>query len=265
MAAKAASSSAAIAAEKPGFSEKPGFAAAIAALDDAAFQAMVQRLVAYRILRHDPREGHYTAHPLIRSHYAERLEAADRAQVQAAHQRIKDYYLDLAGDTPENPTLDDLAPLIEAVHHACRADVYDEAHWILQARIHQYSRRVLAWQLGAYETSIALLLEFFAGGDTSQEPQVSDPRNRSWVLNEVGLCLMSLGRLGEAGPFYERKTAIQLDMEDWRNASIGYQNLAELHAHLGALDASAEAAREALALARRAENKQEEVDSMAKK
>jgi hypothetical protein len=47
--------------------EKPSFSAAIAALDDAAFQAMVQRLVAYRILRYDPREGHYTAHPLIRT------------------------------------------------------------------------------------------------------------------------------------------------------------------------------------------------------
>ncbi|MFX1555154.1 MAG: trypsin-like peptidase domain-containing protein [Promethearchaeota archaeon] len=249
--------------KKPGFSEKPGFSAPIAALDDAAFQAMVQRLVAYRILRYDPREGHYTAHPLIRSHYAERLKEADQAWVQDAHQRIKDYYLDLAGGTPANPKLDDLAPLIEAVHHACRAGAYDEAIHIVYQRIYQgYPSRVLVNQLGAYETALALMQEFFPGGDTSQEPQVSNPQAKYWILNEAGLCLMNLGRLGEAPPFFERYVAGNIAAEDWQNASIGYQNLAELHAHLGELAASAEAACQALALARRAENERDECDSL---
>jgi len=247
--------------EKPGSSEKPDFSAAIAALDDAAFQAMVQRLVAYRILRYDPREGHYTAHPLIRNHYAECLEQTGRAQVQAVHERIKDYYLDLAGDTPRFPTLDDLAPLIEVVHHACCAGAHDEAHRIRRERIYQ-DRFVLTHQLGAYETALALMLEFFPDGDTSQEPQVSELGSKSFILNDVGFCLMNSGRLGEAVPFYERAVAMTLDMEDWHNASVDYRNLAELHAHLGALAASAETARQALALARRAENKQYEVDSM---
>jgi tetratricopeptide (TPR) repeat protein len=231
-------------------------------LDDAAFEAMVRRLVAYRILRYDPREGHYTAHPLIRSHYAERLKEADKAQVQAAHQRIKDYYLDLAGDTPESPTLDDLAPLIEAVHHGCRAGAYDEADRICWERIDQRERFVLMHQLSAYETELALMLEFFPSGDTSQEPPVSDPKDKSWIVSVVGFCLMNLGRLGEAAPFYERGIVLHLDMEDWPNASLGYMNLAELHAHLGALDASAEAAREALALARRAESKIDQTKSL---
>jgi len=108
---------------------------------------------------------------------------------------------------------------------------------------------------------LALFLEFFPGGNTSQEPQVSDPKSKSWILNEVGLCLMNLGRLGEAPPFFERYFAGNIAAEDWRNASRGYMNLAELHAHLGALSASAEAAGEALALARRAENKGEELRS----
>jgi tetratricopeptide (TPR) repeat protein len=154
-------------------------------------------------------------------------------------------------------------PLIEVVHHACRAEAYDEAWQVYWERISQGNRFVLGDQLGANETSVALMLEFFPGGDTSQEPQVSDPRYKSWILNEVGLCLMNLGRLGEAAPFFESKTAMQLEYEDWRNASSGYQNLAELHVHLGALAASAEAAREALALARRAEDKFGECQSMA--
>jgi len=244
--------------KKPGFSEKPGFSAAIAALDNAAFQAMVQRLVVYRILRYDPRGGHYTAHPLIRNHYAERLKEADQAQVRDAHQRIKDYYLNLAGDTPRYPTLDNLAPLIEAVHHACRAEAYDEAWQVYVERIQLRESFVLTQKLGAWETDVALMQEFFSGGDATQEPQVSDPAAKSFILNEAGLCLTSLGRLGEAVPFYERGNAIALGVEDWRNASRIYGNLAELHAHLGALVASAEAAREALSLARRAENKRDE-------
>jgi tetratricopeptide (TPR) repeat protein len=121
----------------------------------------------------------------------------------------------------------------------------------------------LVWQLGAHETALALMQEFFHGGDTSGEPQVSDPEDKSWILNEVGLCLMNLGRLGEAAPFYERAKEITLNTKDWRNASRGYQNLAELHAYLGALDASAEAAREAQALARRAGFKPFEMISLA--
>jgi tetratricopeptide (TPR) repeat protein len=232
--------------------------APIAALDDSAFQAMVQRLVAYRILRYDPRARHYTTHPLIRNHYAERLTEADQAQVQDAHQRIKDYYLELAGDVHRYRTLDDLAPLIEAVHYACRAGAHNEAYRVYQERIIQRDRRVLLWQLGSYETALALTVEFFPGGDTSQEPQVSDSHGKRFLLNRVGLCLMNLGRLGEAVPFYERANVIQLGMQDWHNASITYQGLASLHTHLGALATSAEAARQALVLARRAENKWDE-------
>ena len=225
---------------------------------------LVQRLLTYRILRHDPNADTYTTHPLIRNHYFARLTAGSREETQNAHERIKDYYLELAGDTPRFPTLDDLAPLIEVVHHACRAGAYDEAERIRWERIDQRDRYVITHQLGAYETELAMLQEFFPGGDTSQEPQVSDPKDKSWILNEVGLCLVSLGRLGEAAPFYERHNAIKLELEDWHNASVGYRNLAELHAYLGALTESADAAREALALARRAENKQDELNSLCR-
>ncbi len=225
---------------------------------------LVNRLTTYRLLRHDPPTQTYTTHPLIRNHYFALLTQGDRAQAQQAHERIKDYYLELAGDTPDNPTLDDLRPLIEVVHHACQAGTYDEAFDpICWERIYQSDRRVLVNQLGAWEIALALMLEFFPGGDASQDPQVSDPGNRRWILNEAGLCLMSLGRLSEAPPFCERSNVIALDMQDWHNASITYQNLAGLYAHLGELAQSAEAARQALDLARRAENTGDERNSLA--
>jgi len=157
---------------------------------------MVQRLVAYRILRYAPRARHYTAHPLIRTHCLARLTEADRAQAQAMHELIKNYYLGLTVDLTYRPTLDDLLPAIEAVHHACRAGSCDEGYSIYQGLVNQGDYFVITGQLGAYETDLALMREFFPGGDTSQEPQVSDPRRKRLILNDVGFCLMNLGRLG---------------------------------------------------------------------
>ncbi len=225
--------------------------------------ALVHHLLTARLLRYDPTQKHYTAHPLVRAHYLERLQNSDRADVTATHTRIKDYYLALAGDTPTYPTLNDLQPLIEVAHHLCQAGAYDEAHQIRRERISQFNRRVLIHQLGAYETNLAIMLEFFPNGNTARDPAVNDAKDKRWILNEIGLCLMSLGWLSAAVPFYERAAAACRAAKDWHNGSRGYQNLAELHAHLGALAASAAAAAEALTLARRAQNKDDERDPLA--
>jgi tetratricopeptide (TPR) repeat protein len=222
---------------------------------------IVTRLINYRILRFGAHERIYTTHPLIRGHYHDLLKANPK-QEKSVHEHIKDYYLSIAGDTLEYPTLDDLKPLFEVVHHACEAGAYDEAFQIYRDRTQQGSRFIDVHSLGAYEISMSLMLEFFPG-DVSRESQVSKPKDRSWILNAVGLRLMNLGRLREAVPFYERGNAMDASMQDWHNASIGYQNLAELHASLGALEASAEAVRQALDLSRKTENKQEEIISLA--
>ncbi|PZO41728.1 MAG: serine protease [Pseudanabaena frigida] len=224
---------------------------------------ILNQLVNYRMLRYDNRLQHYTTHPLIRAHYLERLKEKPIEVVQALHNRIKSWYLDIAGEMPEVPTLEQLAPLIEAVHHACQAGEYDEANDIRRERIYQGNQRVLPNKLGAWETNLAIMQEFFPQGDTSQNPQVSQPRTKGFVLNEIALCLMCLGRLHETPPFYERGTKIDLAQSDWRNASVGYRNLADLYANLGDLAASAKSAREAIALSDRAEDKNYKRNSLA--
>ncbi len=226
-----------------------------------SFEPIVKRLVNYRILRYNSQARHYTTHPLIRAHYLERLQN-NLTVAQPVHRRIADYYLNSAGETPEKPTLDDLKPLIEAVHHLCQAGDYDEADNINWERINQRDRGVIIHKLGAYETNLSVMQSFFSKGDTSQEPQVSDPLTKGVILNNVGLCLMSLGRMDEAPPFYERGNAIALSRKDWHKASAGYQNLTELYAYLGKLTASAKAAREALTFARNAGSKEDECYSI---
>jgi tetratricopeptide (TPR) repeat protein len=223
---------------------------------------ILNQLVNYRMLRYDSRLQHYTTHPLIRAHYLERLKEKPIEVVQALHNRLKEWYLDIAGEMPEVPTLDQLAPLIEAVHHACQAGEYDEAFDIYWERIDQTTSYILTQKIGAYETQLALMQEFFPQGDTSQEPKVSKPSYKPFILNDIAFCLVSLGRLREAPPFYELQNDIQLSESDWGNASGGYLNLADLYAYLGDLVASAESAREAIALSDRAENKNYKSDSL---
>jgi tetratricopeptide (TPR) repeat protein len=230
-------------------------------MGEVEFEGLLRRLAGYRLLRYNESAATYTSHPLVRNHYLALLCQSGRAA--QTHAQIKAYYLSLTGDTPHNPTLEQLAPLIEVVYHACRAGAYDEAYRIHEERIIQKNRFVLLHQLGAFESELTLIQQFFPNGDTQQEPQVSSPRDKSWILNTVGLCLMNLGRLATAVPFYERSTQIDLDREDWHNASRGYQNLANLNTHLGRLAAGAAAAARALVLARRAENKQAERNSLA--
>ena len=110
-----------------------------AGLDDSEFQFMVEKLVTYRILRYETETSQYTAHPIIRAHYFALLNEDDHGLAGKAHQQIKDYYLSKAQDTPERPTLEELMPLIEAIHHACKCGAYDEAINICRERIGQHN------------------------------------------------------------------------------------------------------------------------------
>ncbi|MCP4680355.1 MAG: serine protease, partial [Deltaproteobacteria bacterium] len=234
--------------------EKSALNAPIAALTHDEFKKLIDRLLNNRILRFDPIEAHYTTHPLIRAHYFALLSKGDDGQAQDTHRQIKDYYLSVAGDVPHHPTLDDLAPLIEVVHHACQAGAYDEAGWIYWERINQRDRGVLVLELGAYETDLATLKEFFHDHDICKEPRLSAPNHRGWILHELGFCLSSLGRLTEAALFYERGTPSGLDSRSVMNACKTHLNLTDLYLSLGQLTRGAKANASALDFAAQADD-----------
>ncbi|HQN31202.1 MAG TPA: tetratricopeptide repeat protein, partial [Methanothrix soehngenii] len=234
----------------------------IVAMNDSQFEAMVQRLVDYRMLRHERGSDLYTTHPLIRAHYFTLLTKGSRGQAEEAHQQIKEYYLNRVEGMPDEPSLEDLAPLIEVVHHACQCGAYDEADRIRWEQIDRVNEFYLMYKLGAWETELEIMREFFPAGDTAQEPLVSSPQYKAWILGTVGLCLDQTGRGNLADPFYERGLAINLDSGDWANASTKYQNLSDLYCNRGDLDSSLQAAGQALDLARRAESKSDERDSL---
>jgi tetratricopeptide (TPR) repeat protein len=238
--------------------------APIAVMDDAAFDVMVKRLVDYRILRYDLCTHEYNTHPLIRSHYYDLLMAGDRSQAISVHRLIKEYYLAKSeGNIPDEPKLDDLEPLIEAVHHACQSEDYDEASQILIDHILQSNSRMLQYKLGAWETVLAIMLEFLPNGDISKDPLVSDLNRKEWILNELGLALMNLSRLRDSMRVYERSLTMALERGELYNVSIVYQNIAELYSQQGSFRDSINASNLALEMSIKARDKQEEEDSLA--
>ncbi len=168
--------------------------APLTGLDDAAFAGLVQGLVTRRLIRPVEQDGAtaYTAHPLIRAHYAERLVGDSSA---AAHRQIADYYqADAPRSMPRFPTLDDLMPYIEIVHHLCRAEAYDEGA-SNPSRIGFI--RVIRWVinsiLGAYETDACADDRVLPrrrpdprpGGEPAKRPELHPQRGRL-VLDESG-------------------------------------------------------------------------------
>jgi DNA-binding NarL/FixJ family response regulator len=224
-------------------------------LNDDLLQEMVQGLLVRRLLRFDPEAHYYTIHPLIRSHYIESLEISPPIQVRKIHNEIKNYYLSIAKEDKKSPTLDDLSPLIEAVHHACQSGDYDLGFDIYRKRIHQGDRWVITNHLGAYETELSLLMGFFPNANPNESSLLSRPENQRLILNQIGYCFMILGRLREAKPFYDRSNAIANTMKDWENVTITYQNLAILNEKLGDLSEAVSAARKAVAMARLTQNR----------
>jgi tetratricopeptide (TPR) repeat protein len=225
-----------------------------AKLDDMAFEALLRHLLTYRVLRYDPRTRQYTVHTLVRNYYLVYLRTQE-VQARNIHERIKRFYLKRARGTPYHPTLEDMTPSIEAVHHACCAGAYDEAWQLYWQLIAQGERYVIINQLGANETALALMLEFFPDGDTSQDPKVSDPIVKRDILNDIGWFMMHIGQLEGAQSFFERAILISRGIEDWESVSLSLLNLAQLHAFLGKLEVSAEFTYEALELADFAKNK----------
>lgn len=231
-------------------SEKQGKALSdpIAAMTDSQFESLVKRLIDYRILRLERGSGLYTTHPLIRAHYSILLTKGSRGQAEEVHRQIKDYYLSMAQYLPYRPTLEDLMPLIEAVHHACHCGDYDEAYRILWTQICLEDRAYITASLGAYETMLEIVLDFFPGKNASDEPLT---QYKSWILNEVGLCLFNLGQGNLAEGFFKRAIDIDLRNDHWQNASADGRNLSLLYSLLGELDKSQQAAYASLELAKK--------------
>ncbi|WP_322769033.1 MULTISPECIES: tetratricopeptide repeat-containing serine protease family protein [unclassified Frankia] len=225
--------------------------------EEDSLRSVLTHLVVARILRSDE-AGRMGMHPLIRDYYVRRGEQDPEAW-RRLHTEAKKYYLDSVAAMPEHPALEDLAPAIEAVHHACGSGVYDEACDLLNDQLYQRDRGLITRELNAYEATLSVLLDFFPQQEVHGDPLVTDSESRGWVLHETATCLQLLGRLRESAAVARRAMQEFKDGAKWHEAAVTCQNMAELYLSLGALPGCAALVRETFTLAELACDREDEL------
>lgn len=147
------------------------------------------------------------------------------------------------------PTLHDLIPLYRAIMHGCHAGLEQEALTkVFNGRIRRGKLGYSTNMLGAFSHELEALRCFFTAPWRSLVPAVSKmggPSAGSWsweasLFNEVGWCLLALGRLEEA--IEPLQVSMDLCVRDWNyiGAAVSAGNLVNVLLALGEI-ATAEA------------------------
>jgi len=225
----------------------PKLQAPVDTLSHKVFKAMISRLIKTRVLRKDSQSvAYYSLQPLIRAHYLEELKKSPD-WFRQTHQRIADYYLQIAGPIPEQPRREHILPVVEAVHHLCQAGKFDKAWDIfLERLIGKKANKLLSSKLGAWDILLDLHLDFFPNRDFTQEPQVRLTRTKSVILNNTGMSFHHLGPHTHSKLLYERAISLFLAIEDWIQVLNKLENLTILYIDCGDLTSATTSSQQSL-------------------
>ncbi len=190
------------------------------------------------------------AHPLLRQYFGQRLRDTQPEAWRAAHRRL---YEHLCATTKEGdePTLEDLQPLYQAVAHGCQAGGHEEA------RSNVYRDRILRGQefystrkLGAFGSDLGAVACFFETPWSRVSPTLTEA-DQAWLLNEAATRLRGLGRLTEALEPMRAGLEKGVRQENWKSAAIRANNLSELELALGEVAAAVKDAEQSVTYAGR--------------
>jgi tetratricopeptide (TPR) repeat protein len=203
-------------------------------LDESEWQRAIARLREVRLLAPpDPAaRGALDAHPLVREWFGERLRQANEAAWKAAHGRLYEHLRDTT-DEGKAPTLEDLAPLYQAIAHGCRAGRHQEAvehicRWQGDGKPEYYAIR----QLGAVGTDLTAIACFFE--KPFERPTATlENASQSWILNLSSMHLRGQGRLSEALTAARASLKITEALKHWGNAGRNAGNLSEMELLVG--------------------------------
>ena len=229
----------------------------IVSLDDSEWQRAVTRLREVRLLLPaDPTvPDALDAHPLVREWFGDRLRQTNESAWKAAHGRLYEHLRDTTkeGDTP---TLEDLAPLYQAIAHGCRAGRHQEA--LDKIYVDRICRRwpdgtvefYASRKFGALGSDLAALSWFFDKPYTTPAAALT-PSDQAWVLAQAALRLRAQGRFAEGLPAARAALQMAKDAQDWRNAAVRASNLSEAELLAGEVAAAVATAKQSVAHADR--------------
>lgn len=196
------------------------------------------------------------AHPLLREYFAHQLREQQPDAWRAAHGRLFEH---LCASTKEGdqPTLEDLQPLYQAVAHGCLAGLQE------RARTDIYRDRILRGtgiggfystnKLGAFDSDLGAVACFFDQPWKQVSPALTDA-DQAWLLSVAAYCLRALGRLTESLEPIRAGAPVEVARKDWRNAAITHINLSELELTLGEVVAAVQDAEQSVTHADRSDN-----------
>jgi hypothetical protein len=193
------------------------------------------------------------AHPHLREYFAKSLREQKPDAWRTAHRRL---YEHLCATTKEGdqPTLEDLQPLYQAVAHGCRAGlqqaVFDNTYWPrIQRRKNYYPTK----QLGAIGAELVCVSAFFVAPWTQLDEQLSYEAAYE-ILDGAAEHLHSLGRLQEASDVAALLLARSLSASRWHEAASGAILLSEIAISRGLILSAKNYAMQAIELADRCGN-----------
>jgi hypothetical protein len=176
-------------------------------------------------------DGSLDAHPLLREYFGQRLRTTQPKAWRAAHRRL---YQHLCATTKEGnqPTLEDLQPLYQAVAHGCQAGLQQEAcDKVYRDRI-QRGQSYATRTLGAVGADLGAVTCFFEQPWRRLSPSLTEPA-QAWLFNEAASSLAALGRLGEALEPMRAGLPPEFKRQDWKDAACGFRNLSQMELMLG--------------------------------
>ncbi|MBX7209997.1 MAG: hypothetical protein K1X78_16890 [Verrucomicrobiaceae bacterium] len=151
---------------------------------------------------------------------------------RAAHRRL---YEHLCASTKEGdqPTLEDLQPLYQAVAHGCQAGLQQEAdEKVYFARIKRGEEAYSSRKLGAFGSDLGAIACFFEQ-PWSRVSSALPAGIQAWYLSDAAFRLRALGRLTESLEPMRASLELAARQQDWKNAAIRASNLSELELTLG--------------------------------
>jgi tetratricopeptide (TPR) repeat protein len=179
-------------------------------------------------------------HPLLREYFAKQIREQHPGTWREAHRRIYKHLCATANEG-EQPTLEALQPLYQAVVHGCLAGMQQEVlSKVYDDRILRGTKRDGFYsikKLGAFGSDMGAIACFFGTTWCHASPALAEA-DQAWLLNQAAFTLLGLGRLTEAVKPMRAGVDMGVKQEEWSEAAIRTNNLSELELKLGELTAA---------------------------
>ncbi|BDI07879.1 hypothetical protein CATMQ487_48490 [Sphaerotilus microaerophilus] len=216
----------------------------------AVINVALQRLESARLLtvHREAGSGHLLsldAHPLLREYFARQLREQQPDAWRAAHGRLFEH-LCARTNEGDQPTLEDLQPLYQAVAHGCLAGLQQRAcEEVYYARIARKAEAYAVKKLGAFGSDLGAVACFFDQPWQRVSPALTEA-DQAWLLNQAAFRLRALGRLTEALEPMRAGLNAYVARSEWKFAAIAASNLSELEMTLGEVAAAAQDAEQSV-------------------